>query len=89
MLLRRVGAEEERSSLTGLGGAELEARDEDGRTAFFYACDKGDAECIALLVRAGCDTAAKNDHGYTGLMNAVRSKNAAAVQAVLMSRSLI
>ena len=40
-----------------LGGAELEAKEEDGFTAFLCACSKGDVGCIKALVEAGCDTA--------------------------------
>eukprot|EP01047_Picozoa_sp_COSAG01_P033731 COSAG01_NODE_2496_length_7573_cov_15.650120_1_plen_1328_part_00 len=68
-----------------LDGLELEARDEDGDTAFLWACNKGHAECIAALAKVGCDTAARSSNGYTGLMNAAAlAGSAAAVEAVLV-----
>ena len=63
--------------------SELEARDEDGRTAFLRACREGDVEDIAALARAGCDKAAKDDGGATALMHAAHSGGVAAVRAVL------
>ena len=64
-----------------LGNAQLEERDEHGHT-FLSASLKGDAECIAELVKAGCDTAAKNNLDQTALMLATDS-SAEAVQAML------
>ena len=65
------------------GVDDLEARDENGATAFLCACYKGSAECIVVLAKAGCDKAAATDNGGTALMQAAWSKEAAAVRAVL------
>ena len=67
-----------------LGGADqLEARGQEGVNGFLAACNKGVAEMITALARAGCNTAAKASRGYTALMEAAHSRSAAAVQAVL------
>ena len=50
--------------------------------ALLLACVKGHADSIAVLARAGCDTTAKTKDGWTALMAAVRSRNAAAVETV-------
>ena len=65
------------------GGADLEAKDEDGLTAFLLACGDRNPEIVAALVEAGCDTAAKTSAGLTGLMLAAFSCCAATVLAVL------
>ena len=67
-----------------LGNLQLEARDKDGDTAFLAACSTGDPECIAELIKAGCNTTAKNNKGQTGLMEAAQSESAEAVRAVLL-----
>ena len=48
-------------------GAPLEARDVQGLTAFLWACHDGHAECVEVLLDAGCDKAA-GAKGRTGLM---------------------
>ena len=66
------------------GGCELEAReDEHGATAFLIVCYKGCVECMQLLADAGCDTATKNNHGQTGLMQAAGSGGPAAVRLAM------
>ena len=62
---------------------ELEAKAEDGYTAFLWACAKGNVDCIRALAEAGCDTAARNCRGMTGLMLAAGWGSTAAAQAVL------
>ena len=47
-------------------GAELEARDGDGLTAFHWACARGSIDVMEALVRAGCDAAALTSGGATG-----------------------
>ena len=67
------------------GGADLEAKDKCGGTAFLIACDQGDPESAAALIEAGCDTAATISAGQTGLIAAAAalSGSVATVQAVL------
>ena len=83
MLLASFGSAAALQAVLDAGEAELEARNEDGYTAFLWACCKGHAECIALLAQAGCNTRAKNEKGSTGLILAAASGSATAVQAVL------
>ena len=64
-----------------LGGADLEAKDARGNTAFLHACLQDSAEAVAALVEAGCDTAVTSSDGETGLMLAAQSGSAATVQA--------
>eukprot|EP01043_Picozoa_sp_COSAG02_P075789 COSAG02_NODE_15790_length_1141_cov_0.851248_1_plen_227_part_01 len=70
-----------------VGGSDLEAKEEeeDGCTAFLYACLKGDAESVRILAKAGCDTTVRSADGQTGLtLAAVHDKGGATtVQAVL------
>eukprot|EP01046_Picozoa_sp_COSAG06_P058105 COSAG06_NODE_11559_length_1491_cov_4.337644_2_plen_98_part_01 len=44
---------------------------------------EGNAESVSMLAEAGCDTAAKDNAGQTGLIRAVDSGSAATVKAVL------
>jgi hypothetical protein len=66
-----------------LDSTELEAKDENGCTAFLRACAHGNVDCIVTLAEAGCDTAARNRTGRTGLMLAAGWGSAAAIQALL------
>ena len=65
------------------GWCELEARSDNGSTAFLWACDKGCVECMQMLVEAGCDTAVKDNYGENALMSAVQSGVVAAVHTAL------
>ena len=64
---------------TEKGWSELEARSGDGSTAFLHACVKGSVECMEILVDAGCDTAAKNVNGDSGMAIARRKGHDAVV----------
>ena len=44
----------------------LEARDNEGNTAFVHACISGSGECITELRKAGCNKDATNSDGKTG-----------------------
>ena len=46
-------------------GAALGARDEEGFTAFLWACAKGDLGCAGALLGAGCSAAAMTLQGET------------------------
>jgi ankyrin repeat protein len=66
--------------------APMEASNEPVYPEFLRACVYGCPERITAAVRAGCDTAARDNTGRTGLMLAVMSSGdtaAAALQAVL------
>lgn len=47
-------------------GAEANAANDDGSTAFHYACAFGSLHCIASLLKHDCDVDAKDDEGKTG-----------------------
>lgn len=47
-------------------GAETNAANDDGSTAFHYACAFGSLHCIASLLKHDCDVDAKDDEGKTG-----------------------
>jgi ankyrin repeat protein len=66
----------------GAGGA-LEARNEGVDTAFHFACNRGQLECVQALVAAGCDVAAASSKGATGLMCAANSGHGAVVAWLL------
>jgi ankyrin repeat protein len=65
------------------GWCELEAKNKQGKTAFLLACSKGRMKCMAMLVDAGCDTAAKSINGVNALMYAAGSGFPEAVRAAL------
>lgn len=65
------------------GGADLEARDEGGYTAFLLACWKGDADSVAALAAAGCNTHVINSNGQTGVMLGAACSSEATVWAVM------
>ena len=54
-------------------GADVNAKDDSGKTALMYAANAfngGDVELVNILLAAGADVNAKNDWGYTALMYA-------------------
>ena len=65
------------------GWCELEAEDLGGCTAFLGACNQGHAECMQLLVEAGCETAASDKDNANALMHAAVSGEPKAVRAAL------
>jgi ankyrin repeat protein len=66
------------------GGADVNTAMADGMTALHYAALKNDAELTRLLVVAGANLKATTRlGGYTPLLLASRSGNAAAIQALL------
>ena len=60
--------------MLSLDTVELGARGNGGGTTFLHACRKGDAECIAVLSRAGCDTGAMN-HGNLRAVDFARASS--------------
>ena len=50
------------------GKLDLERRHDFGNTAFLTACRRGHLECAVALVEAGCNTQAKDNDEWTGLM---------------------
>ena len=47
-------------------GADCNAANDDGSTAYHYACAFGSLHCIASLLKHSCDVDAKDDEGKTG-----------------------
>eukprot|EP01043_Picozoa_sp_COSAG02_P067235 COSAG02_NODE_10731_length_1872_cov_1.472645_1_plen_380_part_00 len=69
-----------------MGWCDLDAKNKDGYTAFLAACSKGHkghADCMQLLVDAGCDTAVTDNRGRTALMLVTLSGEASLVRIAL------
>ena len=56
-------------------GIDINAKEEDGRTALLIAAEKGDAWMAALLADNGADVNARDADGYTALMYAAYKGN--------------
>jgi hypothetical protein len=57
--------------LLGLGTQELEARAEDGATAFLWACQLGKVSMLRPLVEAGCKTKTRQTNPYKKALSGV------------------
>jgi ankyrin repeat protein len=51
-------------------GADVNARDNDGRTALMEACDAGFLDVVKLLLQKGAEVNAQDRYGWTALMEA-------------------
>ena len=47
-------------------GATVDGINDDGSSAFHYACAFGSLHCLAVLLKAGCSTSAVDGAGCTG-----------------------
>lgn len=56
------------------GGSQINAQDAKGRTALFYAVDKGDVRGIKHLLDAGADVSIRNGQGKTAIDYAIENK---------------
>lgn len=56
-------------------GIDINAKEDDGRTALLIAAEKGDAAVAALLADNGADANARDADGYTALMYAAYKGN--------------
>ena len=56
-------------------GIDINAKEEDGRTALLIAAEKGDAGIAALLADNGAEVNARDVDGYTALMYAAYKGN--------------
>jgi hypothetical protein len=54
------------------GGADVNARDAQGRTVLLQAVEAGSAPSVAVLVAAGADVDAADNNGLTALIEATR-----------------
>ena len=65
-------------------GADLEARDEDGRTPLMFAAGSNSPEVVQTLLDAGADLEARTESGQTPLMGAAwNNENPGVVQVLL------
>src|SRR5205823_496792 len=65
-------------------GADVNAAEADGMTAFHWAATKDDLDLVRMLLRAGANLRAMiRLGGYTPLMMAARNGNAAIIEALL------
>lgn len=69
------------------GGADIDARDENGRTALSLLCEKGSSsstkDAAAGLIDAGASLELKDDKGMTPLMYAAKDQNAEMTRLLL------
>ncbi|KZL84696.1 ankyrin repeat protein [Colletotrichum incanum] len=81
-----------RADLSGLGavvsfliekGADIEAKDEDGRTPLAVACKFGHDTTVRLLIERGADIETKDNNGMTPLANACFLGHDAAVSLLI------
>ncbi|KAL6887036.1 hypothetical protein GGI43DRAFT_264528 [Trichoderma evansii] len=64
-------------------GANIEAKDSDGRTALLWAAEKGHQATVKLLVEKGADIEAKDSDGLTPLSFAAENGHQATVELLV------
>lgn len=64
-------------------GADVNAKDKNGKTALMYAADAGNDETIKELLKAGANIQAKDNNGKTALMYAASTGNEDAIKALI------
>ena len=64
-------------------GADVNAKDNDGRTSLILASRYGHTEIVAMLLKKGADVNAKNIDGYTALIMASERGHAEIVSDLL------
>jgi len=89
LLLQAAGwGDADRVRLLIQAGADVHARDKDGRTALMWAARCGDADRVRLLIQAGADVNARDDFGHTALDTAVKQDVIDALQEARRLTSL-
>jgi ankyrin repeat protein len=68
-------------------GIDINAKEEDGRTALLIAAEKGDAAMAALLADSGADVNARDVDGYTALMYAAYKGNLEIAELLLSHKA--
>jgi ankyrin repeat protein len=66
-------------------GADIEARDEVGRTALIWSAFQGHAPMLAYLIDQGADVNARDNQGRTALIWAAIAGREAAVETLLQN----
>lgn len=64
-------------------GADVNARDTDGKTALIRSAEKGSASHVNALIAARADVNAKSNHGRTALMGAALKGDSECVKALI------
>jgi ankyrin repeat protein len=64
-------------------GAHINARDENGCTALFWAVEHADGNTVSLLLRCGADPTLADDYGNTPLHRAAWNGHLAMLRAIL------
>lgn len=68
-------------------GANVDARDNRGRTGLIWAAFKNQDEVVKLLLESGADTEIRDDRGCTALVWALRNAHTEIVEMLLKYRT--
>ncbi|MGE3539388.1 MAG: ankyrin repeat domain-containing protein [Candidatus Tectimicrobiota bacterium] len=68
-------------------GADVHARDAQGRTALSYAAENGDPTTVQALLNNGADVNARDWQGWTSLMYAAENGDVTTTQILLMNKA--
>ena len=64
-------------------GADVNAKDNDGRTALMFAAEKGHTEIVQILLKKGADVNAEDEYGGTALMIAAENGHTEIIKLLL------
>jgi len=78
----QVGYQEQAKALLDQG-ADVNAKDEHGKTALFYAVEHNLKDIVELLIAKGADVNAKDGRGYTPLYPAIWMKKVGIVEVLV------
>jgi ankyrin repeat protein len=65
------------------GGADVSAKDDEGKTSLMWAAYKGHIETVEALIDGGADANAKDNEGRTALMGAADEGHTETVEALI------
>jgi ankyrin repeat protein len=68
-------------------GADVQARDANGRTALMYAAENGDPTTVQVLLTYGADVNARDWQGWTALIYAAENGDLTTVQTLLAHKA--
>lgn len=66
-------------------GANVRAKDKNGKSALFLAAEKGHRQAVEVLIRAGSPLDAQDEDGNTALMQAARKGHAEMARDLIQS----